>query len=413
MEKEQEVNENKQELNENKKEAHEKLQGNLLIGQGGGPTSVINASLAGILSKAKQNEGIHNIFGLQNGLEGIFVKELFTLSKEDDEFIEKLKYTPGAILGSSSYKVDDPDKEAELIKFFKDNNIKYFIYIGGQDSMKSLDHISKVAKKSEYDLKVIGVPKAIDNDIPITDHCPGYASAARFIAESTIGAGRDLEATKSYDDVAIMEVMGRNSGWLAAASSLGRKTVDDAPHLIYLPEKEFNEEKFLQDVKEIYEELQFIFIVISEGIKDTEGKLIADKDPEGPAKYLTKLLYQEMGLKGRVHKLGAMQRSFAFSTSQIDVDEAFMVGQQAVTDLENGWSDIMITLDRASGKDYYVVTGRTHLAEAIKETKNMPKYLINPEGNFVTYAYYQYAYPLLGKELPNLARLSGIPVILT
>lgn len=390
---------------------NQKAEVNLLIAQGGGPTSISNVVLAGIINKAKKNKEIHKMYGLENGLEGMFGKELIDLNKEEDDFVEQLKITPGSILGTSSYKIEGAEKEKEALKFLKDNAIKYFIYIGDQSDMKRLEEISELAKKDEYDLRVLGVPKDIENLIPVTDHCLGYASAAKFIAKSTISAGRALEATKNVHDVVIMEVMGKESGWLAAASSLGRQTIDDAPHLIYLPEIEFDEEKFLEEVKAIHVELGYAFIVISEGIKDADGNLIGAKGPHGPASYLRNYLEKETEFNVQVHHLAGIQRAFAFEPSEVDIKEAFELGEKAIADLEEGWKDIMLTLDRASG-DYYIAPGRTFLVEANKETKYVPKHYINLGENFVNNAYFKYGYPLLGDPIPSMARLSMLSLIL-
>ncbi|MFZ5946275.1 MAG: 6-phosphofructokinase [Bacillota bacterium] len=397
--------------------------GNLLIGQSGGPTPVINASLAGVLSEAKKNQDIEKIYGMKNGIEGALNKEVYDLTEEPDDLVEKLLYTPASALGSCRHKLSKDEEFEQLLELFKDNNIRYFVYIGGNDSMDTCHKISKLAQERKYDMQVIGVPKTIDNDLPITDHCPGFGSAARFVALSTVESGHDLEAMKTFDDVAIFEIMGRHAGWLTAASALGKRCEEDAPHLVYLPERTFDEEQFLVDVKNVYDKLGYVYVALSEGVRDKEGEFIGAKDAatdafghkaislsDGPAAYLAKLIKNKLGIKARVNRPGTIQRAMASLASKTDVDEAFRAGQAAVKYFAEGISDVMVTLDRVDGSDYKIEIGKAPLEKVANVENFMPDHFINAEGNFVTKDFIDYCLPLIGDSIPDYGRIAGKPI---
>ncbi|MFZ7104810.1 MAG: 6-phosphofructokinase [Peptococcaceae bacterium] len=399
--------------------------GNLLIGQSGGPTPVINASLAGVLNEAKKMPEIEKIYGLKNGIEGALKKEVYDLNQEPEDLVNQLPYTPASVLGSCRHKLTKDGEYEQLLELFKTNNIRYFVYIGGNDSMDTCHKISKLAQQKKYDMQVIGIPKTIDNDLPVTDHCPGFGSAARFIALSTVESGRDLESMKTFDDVAIFEIMGRNAGWLTAASALGKRCEKDAPHLIYLPEVTFNEDKFLEDVKAVHDKLGYVYVALSEGIRDKNGEFIGAKDAavdafghkaislsDGPGAYLTKLIIDKTGLKARCNRPGTIQRALSSLASPVDVQEAFQAGAAAVKYFAEGISDVMVTLERGAGSGYVVNIGKTALENAANVEKFMPGCFINEEGNFVTPAFYDYCLPLLGEAIPGYARLVHEHVIL-
>ncbi|MBZ4653716.1 MAG: phosphofructokinase [Peptococcaceae bacterium] len=398
-----------------------RLKGNLMVGQSGGPTPVINASLAGVISEAKKIPEIENIYGLFHGIEGVFTKQAYNLSKESDELINKLLYTPASILGSCRYKLKDNDYP-KILEFFKANNIRYFVYIGGNDSMDTCNRISKLAQIENYEMQVVGIPKTIDNDLPYTDHCPGFGSAARFVALSTIDSGRDLECMSTFDDVAIFEVMGRHAGWLAAASALAKKVPEDAPHLIYLPERTFSMEKFLRDIKAVHQNLGYVYVIISEGIRDESGEFIGAQSAvtdafghkaiatgDGPGNYLAKIINKELGLKTRCNRPGTIQRSLAAVASRTDIDEAFRAGSAGVRYLAEGITDIMVTLERVQGTEYCCETGYVPLEKVANIENFMPDSFINQEGNFITDEFRKYCLPLLGDPLPEYARLIGKP----
>ncbi len=397
-----------------------KLKGNLLVGQSGGPTPVINASLAGVISEAKKMPEIERIYGMKNGIEGALKKEVFDLTDEPADFVEKLLHTPAAALGSCRHKLTKDEEYQQILELFKANNIRYFIYIGGNDSMDTCHKISKLAQDTGYQMQVIGVPKTIDNDLPVTDHCPGFGSAARFVALSTVESGRDLEAMKTFDDVAIFEVMGRHAGWLAAAAALGKRCEADAPHLIYLPESTFSEEQFLKDVKVVHDMLGYCYVIISEGIHDASGEFIGAKDAavdafghkaislsDGPGAYLSKLITKELGLKARCNRPGTIQRAMSSVASKADVEEAFQAGAAAIKYFAEGLTDLMVTLDRAEGPEYKCTVGKIPLEKVANVENFMPPHFINKEGNFVTKEFYDYCLPLIGEPIPDYARLTG------
>lgn len=400
-----------------------KLKGNLLIGQSGGPTPVINASLAGVLSAAKKMREIEKIYGMKNGIEGALNKEVYDLTQEPEDLVEKLLYTPASALGSCRHKLSKAEEYEKLLELFKANNIRYFVYIGGNDSMDTCHKISKLAQERNYDMQVVGVPKTIDNDLPITDHCPGFGSAARFVALSTVESGRDLEAMKTFDDVAIFEIMGRHAGWLTAASALGKRCAEDAPHLIYLPERIFDEEQFLKDVQSIYDKLGYVYIALSEGVRDKDGEFIGAKDAatdafghkaislsDGPGAYLAKLIKERLGIKARVNRPGTIQRAMASLASKADVEEAFRAGQAAIEYFAQGITNVMVTLDRVGKEAYKIEIGMAPLEKAANVEHFMPDKFINEAGNFVTEEFIEYCLPLIGDPIPKYARLKGKPI---
>lgn len=391
------------------------IEGNLLVGQSGGPTPVINASLAGVIYEAQKNNHIKKIYGMEQGIEGLLAGNIREIALSEKE-INLLKVTPASALGSCRYKVKDEDYP-KILQILKDNNIRYFFYIGGNDSMDTCHKIAELAKREGYEMYTIGIPKTIDNDLPITDHCPGFGSAARFAAVSTISAGRDLEAMKTFDDVAIIEIMGRHAGWLTAASALLRNDFKDAPHLIYLPERTFRIEKFLEDIKNIHQELGYVFVAICEGIRDENNEFIGtanvEKDSfghvpvalgDGPAAYLAKIVKNELGLKARYNRCGTVQRSFAECNSNVDREEAFLVGCKAVEFALKGISGKMVTINREEGEQYKSTFDITPLENVANVEKLMPDEFINAEGNYITESFKKYALPLIGDPLPEFFR---------
>ncbi len=245
--------------------------GALLVGQSGGPTAVINASLAGILEEAAQHSAIDRLYGMVNGLEGALAGHLLDLTGESPQTVQALRTTPGASLGSCRRKFRAEDEEA-LFALLARHDVRYFLYAGGNDSMDTCQRVREAARCRGYELHVVGVPKTIDNDLARTDHCPGYGSAARFVAQTTRDAGLDLWSLRTFVPVAITEIMGRNAGWLVAAATLGRERPEDPPHLVYMPERPFREERFLADVMCVYRELGYVSVVISEGVRDAAGR---------------------------------------------------------------------------------------------------------------------------------------------
>lgn len=394
------------------------LPANLLVGQSGGPTAVINCSLAGIIEEALRHPEIKGIYGLRRGLEGLLAGDLIDLRQESPETIRGLRDTPSAALGSCRRRLQSQDvpRALEILRTF---GIRYFLYIGGNDSADTSHRLALAAQEAGYPLTVIGVPKTIDNDLPAMDHTPGYPSIARYVAIATKEIGLDAEATANVDPVRILEVMGRNAGWVAAAAALGKESPAEAPHLIYVPERPFSADKFLTDVQAIYRRLGRVVIVITETVRDesnTPWAIAVGRDAfghprlEGAAQRLCNLVRQRLGLRARFDKPGTLQRASSLCISSIDQEEAYMVGVAAVQAALAGETDKMVTLIRVSQEPYRCVTGLAPLVTIANAERRMPEHFLNQEGNFVTEAFLAYARPLLGGPLPRYVRLRGVPV---
>lgn len=392
-----------------------KPKGNLVVGQSGGPTAVINSSLAGVIQEAKKHD-IERIYGAVHGIVGILNEDLLDLGKEESSIIEGLKYTPSAALGSCRYKLRDEDYE-RVLDVFKKYNMRYFFYIGGSDSVETVYRVSELAKKKSYELFSVGIPKTIDNDLVRTDHCPGYGSIARWVAIATRDGGLDTEAIGIVDKVKVIETMGRDTGWIAAATVLARERDKDAPHLIYLPERPFIKERFLEDVGRIYKGLGHVVITVGEGIKDTEGRTLVESKKEvdvdtfghaqrgGVGEYLCALITSELGLKARADKPGTIQRVCATLASKTDREEAYLVGREAVRYAMEGNTDIMVTLEREPLLQYKCTIGTAKLEDVIGRIKPLPDEYINETGNDMTEGFRKYVRPLIGDPLPKYVRL--------
>ena len=392
------------------------LKGNALVGQSGGPTAVINASLAGVVEQAKRNPEIGDIYGAVHGVQGILDEALCDLRAETDEAIALLSTTPAAALGSCRKKLSDADF-ARLLAVFKAHDIRYFFYIGGNDSADTSHKVGKLAQESGWEMRVIGVPKTVDNDLGYTDHCPGYGSVARFNALALQGSGLDTAAMSTVDTVKIFETMGRNAGWITAATALAREQAGDPPHLIYLPERVFEPERFLADVKRIVDRGDGCVIAVCEGLKDAEGSPIVTfkhavgtdsfghRQLGGVGEFLVELIATELGIKARADKSGTIQRSFGAAQSVVDATEAKLAGSAAVTRACEGLTDQMITLVRTSNNPYRCETGLAPLADVANAERPVPVEFIIDAGNDVTPAFLEYARPLIGGPLPPMARL--------
>ena len=373
------------------------LRGACIIGQSGGPTSVINASAYGVIRTALDADCITAVYGAANGIVGVLNDNLYDMSKEDAEELERMMYTPSSALGSCRYKIADPDVDdtdyKRILEIFKKYNVRYFFYNGGNDSMDTCNKISKYMMKVGYECRIMGVPKTIDNDLFGTDHCPGYASAAKYIATTCCEIYHDARV---YDKgmITIIEIMGRHAGWLTAAASLASIT-GEAPDLIYLPERNFDMDKFLADVTRIYNENGKVIVAVSEGIHDAEGNLIAEiasgttaaRDSFGHAQLgglaasLSHIVKEKTGAKVRGIELSLMQRCGAHIASQTDIDESFMAGKVAVESAINGITDKMVALDRVSQNPYRCETKLIDLSAVANYEKKVPDEWINEEGN--------------------------------
>ena len=400
------------------------LEGALVFAQSGGPTSVINASAAGVFLEGLKSKYITAVYGAAHGIKGILNEELFDIGKESKKELELLKYTPSSAMGSVRYKLKDADQDdtdyKRLLEVFKKYNIRYFFYNGGNDSMDTCNKISKYVAKSGYEMNVIGVPKTIDNDLYGTDHCPGFGSAAKYIATTVMEINLDA---KVYDTpmVCIIEAMGRNAGWLTASSALaGVKGL--GPDLIYLPEIPFSVDKFVEDVKKVCAENNNKCIaVVSEGIHDENGELICEKLGQAGAKdsfghtqlggvaaQLAGLIKEKTGFKTRGIELSLMQRCGAHSASQTDIDETFEAGRQAVKAALAGVTDKMVCYERKAGKKYVCDYKLASLDLAANTEKTVPKEWIINDGTYVSEEFIKYALPLIKGET-KLPKEDGLP----
>ena len=410
------------------------LVGAVLIGQSGGPTSVINASALGCIETAMASANVTKVYGAAHGIKGAFNDEIYDLTQEDPAELSLMRYTPSSVLGSCRYKladfmVDDTDYK-RILDIFKKYDIRYFFYIGGNDSMDTSSKISSYLSQHDYECRVIGIPKTIDNDLAITDHCPGYGSAAKYIATTFMEVSRDA---KVYDrgSITVIEVMGRNAGWLTAASALaGIKYKDHGPDLVYLPEVPFDMSNFLSDVSRVYEEQGDVLVAVSEGIKDKNGTYIVsyfsdqtkEKDAFGHAKMgglaanLAEYANAKLKAKVRGIELSLLQRCAAHLASATDVEEAYMAGKAAFEAAEAGVTDKMITFEREPGEIYKCKTGLVYLVEVANAEKKVPREWINEAGNGVLQPFIDYALPLINGEvdrptengLPRFARLKRV-----
>ena len=400
------------------------------MGQSGGPTSVINASVAGIVAEALNHVAIEEIYGGLNGVLGILQEELVDLAAESQQQIRALRHTPGAALGTCRYKLKKQQDFERVLEVFKAHNVRYFFYIGGNDSQDTADKISKLAKEQGYELRVVGVPKTIDNDLTGTDHCPGYGSVIKYLAMTVRETACDNEAMGQGDLVSIVEVMGRSAGWIAAGTALAKRRdhPHDPPHLILLPEVPFDQEKVLEDVRRVLKRERFCLIVVAEGLVDADGNyLAADSATDafgharlgGAGEALGEII--EAGIpnaKVRVARPGLIQRAAAHAASKTDVDEAFLAGQAAVRAAIAGETDKMVTLVRGETEHYTVETGLAPLAEIANGIKKLPREWINEDLVSMNFQFLRYAQPLIQGEVavpydngvPTYARLDKVRV---
>ena len=407
------------------------LVGACMFAQSGGPTSVINASAAGVFIEALGQKNITAVYGAANGIKGVLEENFYDISKEDMKELELLKYTPSSALGSVRYKlkdasVDDTDYK-RIVEVFKKYNVRYFFYNGGNDSMDTCNKISKYMQKSGWDCNVIGVPKTIDNDLYGTDHCPGYASAAKYIATTIMEVNLDA---KVYDTpmVCVIECMGRNAGWLTAAAALaGVKGL--GADLIYLPEVPFDVDKFVEDVKAVCAKKNNKCIaVVSEGIHDKNGKLVCElvvsvaRDSFGHAQLggvaatLANLIKEKTGFKTRGIELSLMQRCGAHLASKVDVEETFNAGREAVKAAVNGETDKMVCYARKEGDKYECEYKLLPLELAANTEKTVPLEWITNGGTYISDEYVKYALPLIQGDakapledgLPRFAHLKKV-----
>jgi 6-phosphofructokinase len=393
---------------------------NLIIGQSGGATAVINASLVGAVERAMQDAHIDGIYGMKYGVEGLLREELIDLRRQPADLWPRLLRTPSAALGTCRYKLQDEDP-ARVIAILRRYDIHMLLYIGGNDSADTAHRLAEAARQANYDLQAISVPKTIDNDLPHTDHCPGYGSAARFIALATIDSTMNTKSIPSHYPVKVIETMGRDAGWLTASAALGKRDENDAPHILLIPEQPFNQQRFLQQVEETYRRVGYVIIVTAESIRDEQGHALGEvaqvgqdafQHPllSGAAQQLVTLVMKELKLRARFEKPGDLQRMASNSVSTTDRDEAFLVGKMGVQALLGGEHDKMVTLRRHNEPAYHCTTGLVALDEIANAQRLLPDSYLNSEKTMVTRAFYDYALPLIGEALPVHATLEEIGI---
>ena len=403
----------------------EQLKGACIIGQSGGPTSVINASAYGVIRTALDNPAITKVYGAAHGIRGVLDDVLYDMGQEDPAELELLLHTPSSALGSCRYKLKDSDVDdtdyKRILEIFKKYDVRYFFYNGGNDSMDTCNKISKYMQKAGYECRIMGVPKTIDNDLWGTDHCPGFASAAKYVATSCMELYLDARV---YDSgmICVLEMMGRHAGWLTASSAIA-SYCGKGPDLIYLPERIFEMDKFIEDVKKVYGETGKCIIAVSEGIHDAEGRLIAEygageaktdafghKQLGGLAATLAAILKEKTGAKVRGIEFSLLQRCAAHCASQTDVEESFEAGKMAVQYAVSGVTDKMVGFERskdAKGK-YTCNIKLFDLVDVANAEKKVPLEWINAEGNNVTKEFIEYALPLIQGQ-PKMTYENGVP----
>jgi 6-phosphofructokinase 1 len=390
------------------------MNGNLLIAHGGGPTAVINASLKGVIDEAKKHPVIKGIYGACEGIEGVLQEDFIDLAQEPDSKIDLLPITPSSALGSCRRKLT-ADDYPRLLEIFKKYNIRYFFYNGGNDSMDTCHKVSIMA--GEYEIRVIGIPKTIDNDLVLTDHSPGFGSAARYVAVTTSEMAHEAAGLPIF--VFVLEVMGRNAGWLAASASLAKRSEVYGPHLIYLPERPFNKQEFLEDVRMWHEQVKGVLVVASEGLVDAHGNSIADsglvdgfghKIPGGVGQTLSNLVINELGIKSRHEKPGLVGRASIALQSRVDREEAIQVGAYAVKSAVQGKSGYMVSIKRISNRPYRSELALVSLEQVSNLEKKFPAEWINVRGNGINPEFADYCLPLLGDPLPAYSVLEKIKI---
>ena len=400
----------------------EQLKGACIIGQSGGPTAVINASAQGVIQTALANPNITRVLGAAHGIKGVLADQLYDMGQEDSQELDLLQFTPSSALGSCRYKLADPDQDEtdyrRILEIFKKYDVRYFFYNGGNDSMDTCNKISKYMQRVGYPCRIIGVPKTIDNDLSGTDHCPGYGSAAKYIATSCMELYQDARV---YDTgtVVIVEIMGRHAGWLAGAAGLAT-WAGSGPDLVYLPEVDFSMEDFLADVKRIHEATGNCLVAVSEGIHYADGTFVSEAKTSatdgfghaqlgGLAALLAGVVKEKMGVKVRGIELSLLQRCGAHLASRTDVEEAYNAGKAAVEAAVAGKTDQMVALDCVrDAAGYHCQTKLVPLTQAANTERKVPREWINAAGNGVEQPFIDYALPLIQGEAPR-PLLHGLP----
>jgi 6-phosphofructokinase 1 len=412
-------------------------EGRLIVGQSGGCTHVMNASLGGVVSEARRSARVTAIWGARHGIEGMLSGDLVNLSGESENSLRRIARAPAAALGSCRRKINDSEAAAAVERFRK-NGVGFCIYIGGNDSADTAHRLALAARRADYGLSVVCVPKTIDNDLPLTDHAPGYGSAARFIASVVADVGMETEAMRTTEPVKVIEVKGRNAGWVAAASALAKRSQRDAPQIVWPPEIPFSEEKFLRLVQRSLRAVGYCLAVVAETVRDAtgrplglaQGRLGSNRTGRptamrgrktatdafghsrlgGGAEYLCDLLKERLGVQARFDVPGSIQRMSSAHSSEVDLSEARACGAQAVRFALGGSTDCMVVMRRKRSGRYGVEFGCAPLAKIANSEKKLPAGFFDCRTMLPTAAFRRYALPLVGAALPGHARLSGTPV---
>lgn len=398
------------------------MQGNAIIGQSGGPTAVINASLCGVIQEGLKHGinhtgAIEKVLGMKYGIEGFLQDQVIDLGKIDPQIIEQLKTTPSSALGSCRHKLKEPDF-APVLEQFKKHNIRYYFLIGGNDTMDTIHRIENYCREQGYELCGVGIPKTVDNDLFATDHTPGFASAARYVALSVKQSGWLARDMKYVDQFVIFQTVGRSAGWLPAAAACAKTSEDDAPHIILIPERPFVKEQFLREVKAAHEKYGWVSIICGEGVCYADGRAISateTKDKFGNAEFgamggtsaamvLHRMLADEFGWRGEFQIVESLQMCAADRAVATDIEEAYACGKRAVELAVAGKSGVMVTIERTSNSPYKWSLGTAPLKEVALGEKPLPAEFICADKLFVTEKCLDYLKPLVG-DLPHYCRL--------
>ena len=400
------------------------LKGACIIGQSGGPTSVINASAQGVIETALADPNITRVLAAENGILGVLEDRLFDCALEERDELRLLSGTPASALGSCRYKLKDSDVDdtdyKRILEIFKKYDVRYF-YNGGNDSMDTCNKVSKYMQKVGYECRIIGVPKTIDNDLAATDHCPGFGSAAKFIVSSIAEVSLDTKVYGDKGSVVIFEIMGRNAGWLTAAASLANE-IGEGPDLIYLPEVPFDIDKFVADVQRVWDEKRNVIVAVSEGVRDAEGRFISEigsnlasqKDAFGHsqmgglANTLVNIVKERTGLKTRGIEFSLLQRCASHFASGVDLSEAYSAGEEAVIAAVRGETDKMVAFKREDTAEYRCRCITVPLSDTANAERTVPLDWMNEERNGMNEKFVAYALPLI-QQAPQMRFENGMP----
>jgi 6-phosphofructokinase len=388
--------------------------GKLVVLQSGGPTAVVNASLAGAI-RAARGAGITDILGARFGMEGVLASSYADLGAISDARLDLLVRTPGAALGSSRHRPDDAETERG-VSLLAGLGVRWLVAIGGNDTADSLHRLDAAARRASVPLAVIGIPKTIDNDLVGMDHCPGYGSAARYLALAVREAAIDTAAMRRTDPIKVIEVMGRNAGWLAAAGALARESSTDAPQVIFLPERPRSSQQMLDEIANAHRPTGWAVVVLCENQRDDEGRPIAGGDAhyvdahghpyfESAGAHLAGQVESRLGLRARYERPGSLQRTSAAAISETDALEAELVGAEAVRLCLSGGTDVMVAMQRTEGVRYAISLDSVPLSTVAHHERRLPDELIAESGVDVAEAFFDYARPLIGNPLPPILRL--------